>query len=81
MTAMRLLPLLIAWSGGLGWSCLAATPVPSASTPAPAGPPPVDTAVLAGDLAFREHTGGHAITAEDRQASLELADRYLRPGP
>ncbi len=43
-------------------------------------PPPPDTTLAAGDLAFREHAGGHAITAEDWQAFLEFAGRYLRPG-
>jgi len=43
-------------------------------------PPPLDTTLAAGDLAFREHAGGHTITAEDWQAFLEFAGRYLRPG-
>ncbi len=43
-------------------------------------PPPPDTTLGDGDLAFREHAGGHAITAGDWEAFLEFAGRYLRPG-
>ncbi len=43
-------------------------------------PPPLDTTVGAGELAFREHDGDHAITAGDWQAFLEFAGPYLRPG-
>lgn len=41
-------------------------------TPAP------DTALLGGDLAFREHTGGHS-DAPDWPAFLEFAQKYFEP--
>jgi len=45
-----------------------------------ADPPPLDATVGAGELAFHEHDGDHAITAGDWQAFLEFAGPYLRPG-
>jgi hypothetical protein len=43
-------------------------------------PPPPGASLTEGDLAFREHAGGHTITADDWQAFLDFADRHLRPG-
>jgi hypothetical protein len=40
--------------------------------------PPLDTPILH-DLAFREHTGRHAILATDWKAFLDLADSKLKP--
>ena len=41
--------------------------------------PPLDTPLVAGDLGFHYHTGGHTITASDWQAFLTFAGRTLRP--
>jgi len=43
--------------------------------------PPLDTPLIAGDLGFHYHTGGHAITAADWNAFLDFADKYLKPQP
>ncbi len=43
--------------------------------------PPLDTPVMAGDLAFFYHTGGHLISASDWKAFLDFAGRYLKPAP
>ena len=40
--------------------------------------PPLDTAVIDGDLGWRYHTGGHAILPEDWKAFLDFADRHLK---
>jgi hypothetical protein len=40
--------------------------------------PPQETDVDSGDLAFRYHTGPHAIVPSDWKAFLGFADRYLR---
>ena len=40
--------------------------------------PPQETDVDSGDLAFRYHTGPHAIVPSDWKAFLNFADRYLR---
>jgi peptidyl-dipeptidase Dcp len=42
-------------------------------------PPPLDTPLVAGDLGFYYHTGGHAITPADWKTFLDFADRYLKP--
>jgi len=42
-------------------------------------PPPLDVALIAGDIGFLHHTGGHTITPEDWKAFLEFADRHLKP--
>lgn len=39
--------------------------------------PPPDSPLIAGDLAFYYHTGGHSITADDWKVFLEFADRHL----
>lgn len=39
--------------------------------------PALDQPLLAGDLSFHCHSGGHAITAEDWKHFLVLAERYL----
>jgi hypothetical protein len=41
--------------------------------------PPLDTPVVAGDLCFLYHTGGHVIAPADWKAFLDFADRYLKP--
>lgn len=41
--------------------------------------PPLDTPIIAGDLGFHYHTGGHMITAPDWQAFLDFADKYFKP--
>ena len=40
--------------------------------------PPLDAALTSGDLAFRCHTGPHAIMPEDWDLFLDYADRCLR---
>ena len=39
---------------------------------------PLDTPLIAGDLGFHYHTGGHTITVEDWKAFLDFADRHLK---
>lgn len=39
--------------------------------------PPLDTVVDAGDLAFKEHAGGHAATTADWRDFLKFAERYF----
>jgi hypothetical protein len=41
--------------------------------------PPLDTPLIAGDLGFQYHSGGHTITAADWNAFLAFADRHLKP--
>jgi hypothetical protein len=41
--------------------------------------PPLDHALIDGDLGFHYHTGGHTITAADWAAFLDFAGRTLRP--
>ena len=41
--------------------------------------PPLDTALIQGNLGFRYHTGGHTITDGDWKAFLEFADLHLKP--
>ena len=41
--------------------------------------PPVEKALIAGDLAWRQHSGGHT-TAPNWPTFLEFADRYIRIG-
>ena len=41
--------------------------------------PALDAPLIAGDLGFLYHTGGHTITAGDWAAFLEFAGRTLRP--
>ncbi|MDE3066165.1 MAG: acetylxylan esterase [Verrucomicrobiota bacterium] len=43
--------------------------------------PPPDTPLMAGDLAFNYHTGGHRITDAEWKLFLDYADRYLKPAP
>ena len=44
-------------------------------------PPPLDTPVTGGDLAFHYHSGGHMAVPADWKAFLDFADRHLRaPG-
>jgi hypothetical protein len=38
----------------------------------------LDTPLIAGDLGFHEHTGGHTMPAADWNAFLDFADKYLR---
>jgi hypothetical protein len=38
--------------------------------------PPMETALIGGDIAFREHSGGHT-TGPNWPAFLEFASRYL----
>jgi hypothetical protein len=40
--------------------------------------PPLDVSLTSGELAFRCHTGPHAIMPEDWALLLDYADRYLR---
>ena len=40
--------------------------------------PAPDTPLIAGDLAFHEHTGGHVVTPEKWQLFLKFADRYFK---
>ena len=40
--------------------------------------PVPDTPLIAGDLAFHEHTGGHVVTPEEWQLFLKFADRYFK---
>jgi hypothetical protein len=40
--------------------------------------PPMETALIGGNLAFREHSGGHT-TGPNWPAFLEFASRYLGP--
>jgi hypothetical protein len=40
--------------------------------------PPTDTPLLAGELAFNYHTGGHTITATEWKTFLDFADRQLK---
>ncbi|HSY19568.1 MAG TPA: hypothetical protein VK815_14600 [Candidatus Acidoferrales bacterium] len=42
--------------------------------------PPLDTPLIAGELGFHYHTGGHTITASDWKAFLDFADGHLKPG-
>jgi hypothetical protein len=42
--------------------------------------PPIDTAVIAGDVGFRQHTGGHTPNPT-WPTFLEFADRYFAPSP
>jgi hypothetical protein len=39
--------------------------------------PPLDTTLMAGDLAWHYHTGGHTLTVEEWQAFLTFMDRYF----
>ena len=39
--------------------------------------PAPDTPLVAGDLAFHEHTGGHTVTETEWDLFLEFADRYF----
>jgi hypothetical protein len=41
--------------------------------------PPLDHPLIAGDLGFLYHTGGHTIAPGDWKAFLEFAGRYLKP--
>ncbi|WP_414660852.1 glucuronyl esterase domain-containing protein [Horticoccus sp. 23ND18S-11] len=41
--------------------------------------PPLDMPLVAGDLGFHYHTGGHTMTAGDWEAFLAFAGRTLRP--
>jgi len=41
--------------------------------------PPMETALLSGDIAFRQHSGGHT-TGPNWPAFLEFADRYIGAG-
>ena len=41
--------------------------------------PPLDQPLIAGDLGFLYHTGGHTIAPGDWKAFLEFAGRYLKP--
>ena len=41
--------------------------------------PPIDTPIIAGDLGFHYHTGGHTISASDWNAFLDFADKYFKP--
>lgn len=41
--------------------------------------PPLDTPLIAGDLGFLYHTGGHTIMSSDWKAFLDFAWRTLRP--
>ncbi len=41
--------------------------------------PATDTPLIAGDLGFHYHTGGHTITPSDWRAFLEFAGRSLKP--
>jgi hypothetical protein len=41
--------------------------------------PPVGTALISGDLGFRQHSGGHTPTP-DWPTFIEFASRYLAPG-
>ena len=41
--------------------------------------PPLDAALISGELAFHYHTGGHTITPADWKIFLEFAGRYLKP--
>jgi hypothetical protein len=41
--------------------------------------PPLDTPLIAGDLGFHYHTGGHTIAAADWKAFLDFADGHLHP--
>ncbi len=43
--------------------------------------PPVDMALINGDLGFRYHQGGHTITPGDWQAFLEFTDKYFKAAP
>lgn len=43
--------------------------------------PALDTPLIAGDLGFLYHTGGHTITAADWQAFLTFAGRHLQRSP
>jgi hypothetical protein len=43
--------------------------------------PPLDTPLIAGDLGFLYHTGGHTIAPGDWKAFLDFADRHLKPKP
>jgi hypothetical protein len=42
--------------------------------------PPIDTAVIAGDVGFRQHTAGHTPNPT-WPTFLEFADRYFAPSP
>ena len=42
--------------------------------------PPLDVVVDSGELAFKEHTGGHAATTADWQDFLKFTERYF-PAP
>ena len=39
--------------------------------------PPIETALVSGDLAFRQHTGGHT-PAPNWPTFLDFASRYLQ---
>jgi hypothetical protein len=40
--------------------------------------PPLDTPIIAGDLGWHYHTGGHAATVPDWRAFLQFLDKYFR---
>lgn len=42
--------------------------------------PPIETALIDGDIAFRQHTGGHT-TGPNWPTFLKFASRYLQPEP
>lgn len=39
--------------------------------------PPADTAIVTGEVAFHEHTGGHVVTPKEWQHFLKYADVYF----
>ena len=42
--------------------------------------PPVETGLIDGELAFRQHSGGHT-TGPNWPTFLTLADRYIKASP
>ena len=42
--------------------------------------PPVETGLIDGELAFRQHRGGHT-TGPNWPTFLEFASRYIKPPP
>jgi len=40
--------------------------------------PKPDTALVAGDIAFHEHTGGHVVTPAEWELFLKFADKYFK---
>ncbi len=39
--------------------------------------PPADTALIEGDVAYHEHTGGHIVTPEEWSHFLNFAEKYF----